>query len=754
MQLILRKRRRFLLLCIFPLILAVFSLSVLASEFEMIGTEMEDVQIAELMPRNVVSYSLANHLAIQGLNAPTTVNLWGMTPLSEAGLGPVSIRSYQGRNYLHVTGRTANWQSVELSFAPPQLRVGDWITVRGRVSGTAPSGTQMALNVDMNGWSTLATQNITNVDQVFTLQRQLTQADINNATFTSAIRIMTNEAGARVDFSIYDIIVGRSQPNLTFLPPAYSVGALYNLNTDPYILGLNLNATTALNNHEFLVRSGSPAITIAQYQGTRSLRISNRTAEWNALDINTEPLQAGDVIRVTGRADGTVPSGTMMILGGGQAPWPWLSMANVTGSDRAFMLEHIVTQADLNDFESLRIQTNAAGASMSYFIDGLTITRGAMPPTWDLNLPSLARTFNGHFLVGNIWSSANIMNQTETANAFVHHFNAVTAENHHKPDHIAPNPNPGTWNFTTADHIVDWAEQNNLHMIGHTLVWHSQSPLWLTGRVGHASLPLVSRQQAISNMELYISTVAGRYQGRIFSWDVVNEVFVDSISLAQWNANPNWRNHLRREGRGLDNLTYNRWFDAFANGASGNQCGSDFVYYAFRFARLTDPNAILYYNDFNEEQPGKREAIAQMVEQINARWRQDSAYDGRLLIEVIGMQSHYHLDQWATNFNDVRTAIERFIRTGARISITELDITVGTESNPSTPMTALHQARQAAAYERLFGYYLEFANYINRVSFWGKADNHSWRSWGSPLLFDNQFRAKEAFHAIIRAGGR
>jgi endo-1,4-beta-xylanase len=428
-----------------------------------------------------------------------------------------------------------------------------------------------------------------------------------------------------------------------------------------------------------------------------------------------------------------------------------LNTASVTGTNRAFLLEHVVTEADLNNFESFRIQTNATGASMAYLIDGLTITRGTMSPTWDLSLPSLARTFEKHFLVGNIWSSTTIMNQAGTSDAFLHHFNAVTAENHHKPDHIAPNANPNTWNFTTADQIVDWATQNNLHMIGHTLIWHSQSPLWLTGRSGHASLPLVNRQQAIANMELYISTVAGRYRGRIYSWDVVNEVFLDSISLSAWNANPNWRNHLRREGEGLSNPNYNRWFDAFANGATGDQCGSDFIYYAFRMARLTDPNAMLYYNDFNEEQPGKREAIAQMVEQINGRWQQDPEYDGRLLIEVIGMQSHYHLDQWATNFNEVRTAMQRFIQTGAKISITELDITVGTQSNPAIPMTPAQQIRQAAAYERLFGYYLEFADHINRVSFWGKADHQSWRSWGAPLLFDNQFRAKEAFHAIIKA---
>jgi GH35 family endo-1,4-beta-xylanase len=198
-----------------------------------------------------------------------------------------------------------------------------------------------------------------------------------------------------------------------------------------------------------------------------------------------------------------------------------------------------------------------------------------------------------------------------------------------------------------------------------------------------------------------------------------------------------------------------RWYDAFANGATGDECGSDYIYYSFRFARMYT-NAYLYYNDFNEEGPAKREAIATMVEELNERWRNDPLYDGRLLIDRIGMQSHHHLDQWATNFDYIRPTIQRFIETGATLSVTELDVTIGGQggNHPATlpaPLTHEQQVRLAEVYGRLFSYYLEFSDYIYRVSLWGKADDHSWRSWGHPLLFDGNHEAKEAFWAVIEA---
>ncbi|MCL1989092.1 MAG: endo-1,4-beta-xylanase [Firmicutes bacterium] len=383
-----------------------------------------------------------------------------------------------------------------------------------------------------------------------------------------------------------------------------------------------------------------------------------------------------------------------------------------------------------------------------HYIDNISIsTRGAVDvyvPNFDLSLPSLALLFEDYFLVGNTWSNPIQMNLGNTEEGFVHHFNAVTAENHHKPSFIAAaGPDPATWNFTIQDEIVDFAEANGIAMIGHTLVWHAQSPMWLTTQA-NSTEPL-TRAQAMANLELYISTVAGRYAGRIHSWDVLNEAIASSVN----SFSGDWRNHIRQN---IDVANgEQQWYAAFANGAdeSVGESGEDFIFYAFYFARQADPDAILFYNDYNEEQPGKRDAIAQMVEQINERWQQHANYDGRLLIEGIGLQSHYHLDQWATNFNNIRPTIERFIETGAILAITELDITIGTQSNPSIPLTAAQELRQAEYFRRVFSYYLEFAEHIDRVTIWGKADNQSWRAWGSPLMFNNYLSAKEAFHAVV-----
>lgn len=393
------------------------------------------------------------------------------------------------------------------------------------------------------------------------------------------------------------------------------------------------------------------------------------------------------------------------------------------------------------------------------------------------DVPSLHEHFSNYFLIGNIWHSswqtpggANRSMDTETQAFFMHHFNALTAEDYHKPDQMITNTSPGNlMNLPRADQIVNFANDNNIAMVGHTLIWHSQSRLWMTGRTGYAIFPLVTRQQAIANMEQSINLVAGHYARRIHSWDVVNEVFRSSIVTAPsqdtLNSNPNWwRTQLRNETIGLG-VSHLAWYNAFANGATESECGSDFIYYAFRFARLADPNAILYYNDYNEEQPGKRAAIHQMVTQLNARWLTDPANTSpnRPLIEVIGMQSHYHLDAWGgMNWGNIRAALELFTSIpGVTVSITELDITVGPESNfnpnpglyvTRAPLSAEDQARQAVAFGRLFRYYVEFNHSINRVSFWGIADNRGWRRGGHPSLFDTNYQPKKAFWAVLAEG--
>ena len=119
------------------------------------------------------------------------------------------------------------------------------------------------------------------------------------------------------------------------------------------------------------------------------------------------------------------------------------------------------------------------------------------------------------------------------------------------------------------------------------------------------------------------------------------------------------------------------------------------------------------------------------------------------------MQSHYHLDQWATNKDNIPLALERFAKTGALISITELDITIGNKGEGAPePLGEADQKRLAEAYARTFGYYLQYADDIERVTMWGKADHQSWRAWGQPLLFDMYLKPKQAFFAVLDTANR
>jgi len=417
--------------------------------------------------------------------------------------------------------------------------------------------------------------------------------------------------------------------------------------------------------------------------------------------------------------------------------------------------------------------TSGNAGTIPFYIDDIVVVRigdrgddELVLPGWDLAAQSLHQAFEEYFLFGNIWSTQARMNSYNTMDGFLHHFNSATAENSHKVDTIAVNPNPDLWSFGTADLIVDWAEDNDLAMVGHTLVWHSQSPAWLTTIPG--TINPRTRAEAIENMHRYISTVAGRYAGRMYSWDVLNEI-VWGVPTSNWSGN--WRNYIRGAGtppagtttfRGLNLTNQSAWYNAFANGAVGNECGTDFIYYAFKFARMYDPFAILYYNDYNDHVPGKRDAIAQMIIDINTRWANDSvnnpAYGdpthrdyGRLLIEGMGMQSHYSITGWMSEVHHVRDALQLYISTGVRVSITELDVTIGGSSgSPATPTPALLE-RQAERYRELFEIYLAHHENVARVTIWGLADHQSWIGWGFPVLFDENFRTKPAFYGVLEA---
>jgi len=346
-------------------------------------------------------------------------------------------------------------------------------------------------------------------------------------------------------------------------------------------------------------------------------------------------------------------------------------------------------------------------------------------PNPDFSLPSIKDVYGDFFPVGNIMNPADFNDEHRT-NMLKKHFALLTAENAMKPDYAYDAAR--NFDFADEDALVQKAIDEGFLIHGHVLVWHSQSPSWLHSNPDGSPL---DRDTALHNLRTHVKTVVEhfgqKFGDNIISWDVVNEA-VDDGKL----ANPeDWESTLRESG----------WFKAI---------GPDFIYEAFKAAReVIDQNGWkteLYYNDYNDDNQSKMTAITNMVKALNERYARETNNPNKKLIDGIGMQAHYTIN---TNPENVRASIEKIIAIGVKVGITELDIGAGSGG----AITEEQAVKQGQLYARLFRLYKEYAGHISRVTFWGLDDAASWRSEGSPLLFDGRLQAKPAYYAVIDPEG-
>jgi endo-1,4-beta-xylanase len=314
-------------------------------------------------------------------------------------------------------------------------------------------------------------------------------------------------------------------------------------------------------------------------------------------------------------------------------------------------------------------------------------------------------------------------------------FNTITAENVLKAEQV--NPRPGVFNWGPADAYIAFGEQHHMFIVGHTLVWHNQTPAWFfQDKDGKPN----SRDAQIERLRSHIETVAGRYAGRIKAWDVVNEVIDNDGSYRQTT-----------------------WVKGIGDGDS-------LVKLAFKFASTYAPGAELYYNDFNAWRPTKRDGIARLVRMLK---KQGIRIDG------VGMQGHWGLDYPKTEY--IEAAIDSFAATGVKVMITELDVDVlpltkegqiiGTGmSDPQfqleefktfldpyrTGLPDSVQRRLADRYAELFRIFYRKRDKIARVTLWGVHDGMSWKNGypipgrtNYPLLFSRDRTPKPAFDAVV-----
>lgn len=323
-----------------------------------------------------------------------------------------------------------------------------------------------------------------------------------------------------------------------------------------------------------------------------------------------------------------------------------------------------------------------------------------------VEVPSLSKVYEESF---NIGAAVNLRTIESQKDLLSKHFNSITAENDMK--FIEIQPAKGQFTFEKADQLAAFAKENGMRMRGHTLVWHNQTPDWVYQEA--------DRETLLQRMKDHITTVMKRYKGTIFCWDVVNEAVTD-------------------EGPELYRPT--KWLEII---------GEDYIEKAFEFAHEADPDALLFYNDYNESSPEKREKIYKLVK---------SLVDKGVPIHGVGLQAHWNLVN--PRLEDIRIAIERYASLGLKLHLTELDVSVFNFEDKRTDLTEpTHKMLdlQAERYQQIFQLLREYRNHITSVTFWGAADDYTWlsdfpvkgrKNW--PFLFDENHQAKESFWKVVQ----
>jgi len=389
----------------------------------------------------------------------------------------------------------------------------------------------------------------------------------------------------------------------------------------------------------------------------------------------------------------------------------------------------------------------------------------------DTPIPTLKVAYKDSFHIGTAINRAMATGTTSPAGFFrrtpeqvqsdvalvKQQFNQIVAENDLKWLLIHPREGADGYNFGPADAFVNFGLSNNMYVVGHTLVWHAQTPNWVftgtnlplgvtnavpgpvadtnasgtnapgRGRFGGGfsrgpyTGPRASREELLQRMRDHIHTVVGRYKGKIKAWDVVNEAIADG---------------------GTNILRNSLWLEII---------GPDFIAKAFEYAHEADPDAILRYNDYSLENPAKRGKLITLIKLLQAQ---------KVPVMAIGSQAHLNV---STSFEAMDQALTDMETLGLPIHITELDVNSAQDGQRSTSADISNNdattqgglvddanRKLADAYAGLFRAFVKHRNSVKVVTFWGANDAVSWRANGKPLMFDGDNQPKPAFQAVIR----
>jgi len=308
------------------------------------------------------------------------------------------------------------------------------------------------------------------------------------------------------------------------------------------------------------------------------------------------------------------------------------------------------------------------------------------------------------FAVGMITRASYINGGGQHTQILKDEFSSVTSEYEMKMNVMYPSQ--GNYNFNAVDAIVNFAVTNNLYVHGHALIWHGATPDWVTDFSG-------TDAEFEAMVEDYITTTVKRYKGKVRSWDVVNEAIDDG------SGNP-LRNSVFRQ-----------------------KMGNDYIQKCFQWARNADPNAILFYNDYNmAASSSKRAAMFDIVDGLGN------------LIDGVGVQMHISYN--APLANDIQAVVDGTVTRGLKLHFSELDIRTNPEQDANvTSLSSTKAIQQQAKYKEVVQIYnsIPLDNKF-ALTVWGLRDNESWLLdfWGVPdwpLLFDEDYNKKRAYKGFL-----
>ena len=359
----------------------------------------------------------------------------------------------------------------------------------------------------------------------------------------------------------------------------------------------------------------------------------------------------------------------------------------------------------------------------------LSCANGLYKPNTD-RTDSLSDRYKDLFHLGAAINEDIILGKDlQSKNIVTSEFNSITPENSLKWMFLQPFPNK--FNFGAADKYVELGIKNNMHIVGHALVWHNQLADFMktTG----------SRSEFKKHVENHINTVVSRYKGKIDAWDVVNEAF---------NENGSLRPSVFKK-----------------------QMGDNYIEDVFKLAKTADPDADLIYNDYNLYKPAKRAGVLKMVKKLQ---------ENGTKINAIGVQAHWRLN--SPSLMEIEQIILDISDLGVEVMFTELDVTVlpnpwelvgaevtqnfsKFEGDPKMDpypkaLPKSVEKQLAKRYEDIFKLFIKHQDKISRVTFWGVMDKHSWlNDWpikgrtNYPLLFDRNYQPKKAYNKLINLVG-